>query len=133
MLLKSRSRTLHPDMLLLHIKYATTCFSSIHPITRMPPDNCSKLLLLSLKSFVPKKRHVAMQKLFIKEKEKYQKIDKFLRYLKQWVLCGRSTRNSTLGGTCLHLDTKYPESELNRTVSSSTPSGRTQINLYFYI
>jgi hypothetical protein len=39
----------------------------------MPPDNCSKLLLLSLKSFVPNKRHVAMQKSFIKEKEKYQK------------------------------------------------------------
>ena len=35
-----------------------------------PPNKCSKLLLLSLKSFVAKKKHGAMQKLFIKKKEK---------------------------------------------------------------
>jgi hypothetical protein len=45
--------------------------------------------LLSLKSFVAEKRHVAMQKLFIKKrrkKEYWKKIDKCPKYLKQWVL-----------------------------------------------
>jgi hypothetical protein len=44
-------------------------------------------LLLSLKSFVAEKRHVAMQKLFIKKEEKsIEKMDKCPRYLKHWVL-----------------------------------------------
>jgi hypothetical protein len=46
-------------------------------------------LLLSFKSFVVEKRHMAMQKLFIKKekkKESIEKMDKRLRYLKQWVL-----------------------------------------------
>jgi hypothetical protein len=34
-----------------------------------PSNKCSKFLLLSLKSFVVGKKHVAMQKLFIKKKE----------------------------------------------------------------
>jgi hypothetical protein len=48
-------------------------FLSIYPITPMPPNKCSKFLLLSLKSFVAEKRHVAMQKLFIKKREKKKK------------------------------------------------------------
>ena len=51
--------------------------------------NAPKFLLLSSKSFVAEKKHVAMQKLFIKkerkEKKRVEKIDKCLRYLKQWV------------------------------------------------
>jgi hypothetical protein len=48
--------------------------------------------LLSLKSFVAEKKHVAMQRLFIKkeeekrEKKSIEKIDKCPRYLKLWVL-----------------------------------------------
>jgi hypothetical protein len=44
--------------------------------------------LLSLKSFVVEKRHMAIQKLFIKkrEKKKLKKMDKCSRYPKQWVL-----------------------------------------------
>jgi hypothetical protein len=44
--------------------------------------------LLSLKSFDAEKRHVAMQKLFIKKKKrkKLGKMDKCPRYPKQWVL-----------------------------------------------
>jgi hypothetical protein len=30
-------------------------------------------------------------------------------------------------GTCLPLDTKFPESELNQMIPSSTPDGRTRI------
>jgi hypothetical protein len=40
--------------------------------------------LLSLKSFVAKKKHVAMQKL-LKKKRVLKKMDKYLIYLKQWV------------------------------------------------
>jgi hypothetical protein len=43
--------------------------------------------LLSLKSFVAKKKHVAMQKL-LKKKRVLKKMDKYPRYLKQWVLRG---------------------------------------------
>ena len=46
-------------------------------------------MLLSLKSFVAKKRYGAMQKLFIKKerkKESWEKMDKCPRYSKQWVL-----------------------------------------------
>ena len=35
-----------------------------------PPNKCSKFLLLSLKSFIAEKKHVAMQKLFIKKRKK---------------------------------------------------------------
>jgi hypothetical protein len=42
--------------------------------------------LLSLKSFVAEKRHVAMPKLFMKKEERIEKMDKCPRYLKQWVL-----------------------------------------------
>jgi hypothetical protein len=38
-------------------------------------NKCSKFLLLSVKSFVVEKRHVVMQKLFIK-KEKKKRIEK---------------------------------------------------------
>ena len=50
--------------------------------------NAPKFLLLSLKSFVAEKKHVAKQKLFIKRnKEKiFKKMDECPRYLKQWVL-----------------------------------------------
>ena len=37
---------------------------------RYPPNKCSKFLLVSLKSFVAEKKHGAMQKLFIKKREK---------------------------------------------------------------
>ena len=47
--------------------------------------NALKFLLPSLKSSVAEKKHVAMQKLFIK-KERCEKMDKCLRYLKQWLL-----------------------------------------------
>jgi hypothetical protein len=52
---------------------------------RISLNKCSKFLLLSLKSFVAEKRHVAMQKLFMK-KTSIEKIDKCPRFLKQWVL-----------------------------------------------
>jgi hypothetical protein len=45
-----------------------------------------QVLVVSLKSFVAEKKHVAMQKLFIKERESIKKMDKCPRYLKQWVL-----------------------------------------------
>jgi hypothetical protein len=83
MLLKSRSHTHHPYMhysytrsrhnnmsfhldslkniLLLHWEWT----QKIYPIG-YPPNKCSKFFL-SLKSFVVEKRHVAMQKLFIKK------------------------------------------------------------------
>jgi hypothetical protein len=41
---------------------------------RKPLNKCSKFLLLSLKNFVAEKRHVVMQKLFIKKG--IEKIDK---------------------------------------------------------
>ena len=88
MLLNSRSRTRHPNM---HQSYTrgrrkNMLSIQIHPkmfysYTRSehkkhacqvshPPNKCSKFLLLSLKSSVAKKRHGAMQKLFIKKKKK---------------------------------------------------------------
>ena len=51
--------------------------------------NAPKFLLLSLKSSVVEKKHVAMEKFFIKKREKKlrkKKMDKCPRYLKQWVL-----------------------------------------------
>jgi hypothetical protein len=51
-----------------------------------------QVLIAISQSFVTEKRHGAMQKLFIKEREKekkkkkVKKMDKCLRYLKQWVL-----------------------------------------------
>jgi hypothetical protein len=87
MLLKSRSRTHHPlmhysytggrrknmsfhldppkNVLLLHWEKTPKIF----PIGQ-PSNKCSEFLLLSLKSFVTEKKHVAMQNLFIKKKEK---------------------------------------------------------------
>ena len=84
MLLKSRSRTHHPNIhysytvarhnnisfhldpsknvLLLHWEKTPKIF-----LIGYPPNKCSKFLLLSLKSFVAEKRHEAMQKLFIKK------------------------------------------------------------------
>jgi hypothetical protein len=55
---------------------------------RISPNKCFKFLLLSLKSFIAEKKHVAMQNLFIKKekKESTKKMVKCLRYLKQWVL-----------------------------------------------
>jgi hypothetical protein len=41
-----------------------------------PPNKCSKILLLSLKSFVAEKRHGAMQKLFMKKKKKEKRVEK---------------------------------------------------------
>ena len=89
MLLKSRSRTHHPHMhysytggrrnnmpfhldpsknvLLLDQEKTPKIFLIEYPVNK-----CSKFLLPSLKSFVAEKKHVAMQKLFIK-KEKYEK------------------------------------------------------------
>ena len=92
MLLKSRSRTHHPNMhysytggrrnnmpfhldpsnnvLLLHWEKTPKIF-----LLGYPPNKCSKFLLLSLKSFVVEKRHGAMQKLFIKKQREKQKRD----------------------------------------------------------
>ena len=85
MLLKSRSRRHHPHMhyytggrhknmsfhldplknvLLLHWELTP----KIYPIG-YPQINAPKFLLLSLKSIVVEKKHVAIQKLFIKKKE----------------------------------------------------------------
>ena len=110
MLLKSRSRTHHPHM---HYSYTKSrCKNmSFHLdppknvlllqwekkpkifLLGYPPNKCSKFLLLSLKSFVVEKKHVAMQKLFMKRKKqrekgkkRWEKMDKCPRYWKQWVL-----------------------------------------------
>ena len=102
MLLKSRSRTHHPNMhysytggrrkniplhldppknvLLLHWEWTP----KICPIG-YSPNKCSKFLLLSLKSSAVEKKHVAMQKLFIK-KERDKKNGQMSELLKQWVL-----------------------------------------------
>ena len=45
-----------------------------------------QVLVAVSQSFVAEKRHGAMQKLFIKRKKRDEKMDKCLRYLKQWVL-----------------------------------------------
>ena len=48
-----------------------------------------QVLVAISQSFVVEKRHGAMQKLFIKKEKKrrrFEKIDKCLKYLKQWVL-----------------------------------------------
>ena len=50
----------------------------------MQQINALKFLLLSLRSSVAEKKHVAMQKLF--KKKSIEKLDKCPRYLKQWVL-----------------------------------------------
>ena len=71
MLSRWRSRTRYICVLLLHWKYAKTCFSSTSKCftptlgvnTVYPPNKCSKFLWISLlKSFVAEKRHGAMQK-----------------------------------------------------------------------
>ena len=88
--LKSRSRTHHPNMhysytggrhynmpfhldppknvLLLHWEKTRKIF-----LIGYQPNKCSKFLLLSLKSFVAKKTHGTMQKLFIKKGETKKK------------------------------------------------------------
>ena len=90
MLLTSRSCTHHPNMhysyiggrrnnmpfylnpsknvLLLHWEKTPKIF-----LLGYPPNKCSKFSLLSLKSSVAKKRHGAMQKLFIKKEKKEMK------------------------------------------------------------
>jgi hypothetical protein len=52
--------------------YTGSEHKKIYPIG-YTPNKCSKFLLLSLKSFVAEKRHVAMQKLFIKKRDKKRK------------------------------------------------------------
>jgi hypothetical protein len=42
--------------------------------------------LISLENFIAENRHWAMQKLFIEKEKSVEKMDKCLRYLKQWVL-----------------------------------------------
>ena len=117
MLLKSRSRTHHPHMhysytggrrnnmpfhldppknvLLLQWEKKPKIF-----LIGYPPNKYSKFLLLSLKSFVAEKKHVAMQKLLIKKEKKekeMKKMDKCLRYWKQWVLrCPREKREKKM-------------------------------------
>jgi hypothetical protein len=87
MLFKSISRTHHSHM---HYSYTGSRCNNM-PFYQDPPkkyfiptlgvntkiypigytsNKCSKFLVLSLKSFVVEKRHVAMQKLFIKKREK---------------------------------------------------------------
>jgi hypothetical protein len=93
MLLKSRSRRHHPHMHYSytrgrHKKHAIPsrstqkCFTLTlgvntkkYPIG-YTPNKCYNFLLLSLKSFVVEKRHVAMQKLFMKKGEKNKSIRK---------------------------------------------------------
>ena len=53
---------------------------SIHQIN--VPTSCCYLL----KVFITEKRHGAMQKLFKNKRKKVEKMDKCLRYLRQWVL-----------------------------------------------
>jgi hypothetical protein len=53
--------------------YTGSEHTKIYPIGQ-PPNKCSKFFLLSPKSFIAEKRHVAMQKIF-KEKEE-EKINK---------------------------------------------------------
>ena len=83
MLLKSRSCTHHPHM---HYSYTggrrknmpstKKCFTPTLGVNTKilligsPQNKCSKLLLLSLKSFVAEKKHWAMQKLFMKKQKK---------------------------------------------------------------
>ena len=100
MLLKSISRTHHP-----HMHYSYTGVGAKHAIpfrstqkyftptigenTKNMPYristqiNAPKFLLMSLESFVAEKKHVAMQKLFIKKekkKKRWKKMDKCPRY-----------------------------------------------------
>ena len=57
------------NVLLLHSeKTPKTCWIGF------PPNKCSKFLLLSLKSFVAEKKHVSMQKLFIKKNRQVSEI-----------------------------------------------------------
>jgi hypothetical protein len=67
------------------LKYVTSTlevrnimFLSIHPITPMPPNKCSKFLLLSLKSFVTE-RGLWLCKSYSKKEKKEKK-----RVLKKW-------------------------------------------------
>jgi hypothetical protein len=46
-------------------------------------------------------------------------------------LCQNRPKQLTFKGTCLLLDTKYPENKLSQIVPLSTPNGRTQNNPYF--
>jgi hypothetical protein len=103
MVLKSRSHTHHMYLLLLHSEYAKTCLPSRstqkcstptlgvntkkYPIG-FPSNKCSKFLLLSLKSFLAKKRHVAMQKLKKRRKKErvLKKNGQVSKLSKQWVL-----------------------------------------------
>jgi hypothetical protein len=53
------------NILLLHWEKTPKIYHIGYPLNK-----CSKFLLLSLKSFVAEKRHVDMQKLFIKKERK---------------------------------------------------------------
>jgi hypothetical protein len=55
------------NILLLHWEWTQKIF-----LIGYPPNKCSKLLLLSLKSFITEKEHGAMQKLFIKNGQVYE-------------------------------------------------------------
>ena len=70
--------------------YTGSEHQKIYPIG-YPPNKCSKFLLLSLKSFVAKKRHGAMQKLFIKKGKKREK--------KSWEKNGQVSKISKTMGT----------------------------------
>ena len=104
MLLKSRSRTHHPDM---HCCYtgvgAKTCLPSrstqkcstptlgVNPKTCLLGFSSTKVLIDLSQSFIVEKRHGALQMLFKSKKKKrkkrdWEKMDKYPRYLKQWVL-----------------------------------------------
>jgi hypothetical protein len=103
MLLKSRSRTYHPYM---HYSYtgvgAKTCLPSrstqkcflphwkwtpkIFPIG-YSTNKCSKFFLIYLKKFCCRKGTWGYTKVIHKKRKKsWEKMDKFPRYLKQWVL-----------------------------------------------
>jgi hypothetical protein len=49
--------------------YTGSELPKIYPIGQ-PPNKCSNFLLLSLKSFIAEKRHVAMKKIFKEKKKK---------------------------------------------------------------
>ena len=99
MLSRSRSRTLHVYLLLLHWGYAKTCFPSTQKMLYSYIGNIHKNMLyrinapssykcLSWKFSIAEREAWTMKKLFMKRKRKkvLEKMDKCLRYLKQWVL-----------------------------------------------
>ena len=105
MLLKSRSCTHHPHICTtptlgvgaktcFPFRSTQKCFTPTLGVTPkicfigFPPNQCSKFLLLSLKSSIAEKRHGLCKSYSEKRRKKVEKkwTQKCLRYWKQWVL-----------------------------------------------